>query len=78
MATHPSIFARKPPWTEESGGLQSIGCKESDTTEHAHTHFFFKHASPTWNQKRESGLSPSKKSHKICPVSLVLPLLFSV
>ena len=21
------------PWTEEPGGLQSIGCKESDTTE---------------------------------------------
>ena len=26
------ILARKTPWTEESGGLQSRGCKESDTT----------------------------------------------
>ena len=25
MATHSSIFAWKSPWTEESGGLQSIG-----------------------------------------------------
>ena len=25
MATHPSILAWKIPWTEEPGGLQSIG-----------------------------------------------------
>ena len=31
MATHSSILARRIPWTEESGGLQST--KESDTTE---------------------------------------------
>jgi len=30
MATHSSILAY---WTEEPGGLQSMGCKESDTTE---------------------------------------------
>ena len=29
MATHSSI-----PWTEEPDELQSMGCKESDTTEH--------------------------------------------
>ena len=33
MATHFSILAWRIPWTEESGGLQSIGHKESDTTE---------------------------------------------
>ena len=33
MATHPSILAWRIPWTEEPGGLQSMGCKESDTTE---------------------------------------------
>ena len=27
MATHPSIFAWKIPWTEEPGGLQSMGSK---------------------------------------------------
>ena len=25
MATHSSILARKIPWTEEPGGLQSVG-----------------------------------------------------
>ena len=39
MATHSSMLAWKIPWTEESGGLQSMGCKESDTTEQlTHTH----------------------------------------
>ena len=33
MATHSSILAWRIPWTEEPGGLQSMGCKESDTTE---------------------------------------------
>ena len=33
MATHCSILARRISWTEELGGLQSWGCKESDTTE---------------------------------------------
>ena len=28
---HCSIFAWRVPWTEEPGGLQSSGCKESDT-----------------------------------------------
>ena len=34
MGTHSSILAWKIPWTEEPGGLQSMGHKESDTTEH--------------------------------------------
>ena len=33
--THSSIIAWEIPWTEESGGLRSRGCKELDTTEHA-------------------------------------------
>ena len=33
MATHSSITAWRIPWTEEAGGLQSMGCKEWDTTE---------------------------------------------
>ena len=31
MATHSSILAWRIPWTEEPGGLQSMGWKESDT-----------------------------------------------
>ena len=32
MATHSSILAWRVPWTEEPGGLQSVGSKELDTT----------------------------------------------
>ena len=32
MATTSSILACEIPWTEEPGGLQSLGCKESDMT----------------------------------------------
>ena len=32
MATHCSTLAWKIPWTEEPGGLQSMGSQESDTT----------------------------------------------
>ena len=33
MTTHSSILAWKIPWTEEPGGLQSMGLHESDMTE---------------------------------------------
>ena len=33
MATHSSILAWEIPWTEEPGRLQSMGLKESDTTQ---------------------------------------------
>ena len=39
MATHFSILAWRIPWTEELGRLQSMGRKESDTTERLHFHF---------------------------------------
>ena len=32
MATHSSILAWEIPWTEDPGGLQSIGSQESDRT----------------------------------------------
>ena len=43
MATHSSIVAWRIPWTEEPGGLQSMGPQKSDTAErldvtHIHTH----------------------------------------
>ena len=31
MATHSSIFAWEIPWTEEPGGLQSMGLQNSQT-----------------------------------------------
>ena len=39
MATHSSTLAWKIPWTEEPGGLQSMGSLESDTTVRLHFHF---------------------------------------
>ena len=39
MASHSSTFAWKIPWTEEPGGLQSMGSLELDTTERLHFHF---------------------------------------
>ena len=32
MATHSSIFVWESAWTEEPGGLQSMGLQESDKT----------------------------------------------
>ena len=32
LATHFSIIAWEIPWTEESGGLQSVGSQELDMT----------------------------------------------
>ena len=38
MAPHPNILAWRIPWTEEPGGLQSVGTqsevRQSDTTEY--------------------------------------------
>ena len=38
MATHSSILTWEIPWTEEAGGLQSMGSQESDTTERLNPH----------------------------------------
>ena len=35
MTAHSSILAWEIPWTEEPGGLWSMGSQESDVTEHA-------------------------------------------
>ena len=39
MAPHSSTLAWKIPWTEEPGGLQSMGLLESNMTERLHFHF---------------------------------------
>ena len=41
MAIHSSILAWRIPWMEGLGGLQSMGCKESDTTEQLFTSGIF-------------------------------------
>ena len=39
MAPHSSTLAWKIPWTEEPGGLQSMGSRRVGTTERLHFHF---------------------------------------
>ena len=46
MATNSTTLTWKGQWTEELGGLQSIGHKEQDTTEATH---FSMHAHVTQN-----------------------------
>ena len=38
MATHSSVLAWRIPWTEDPGGLQSVGSQESDTPEQLNHH----------------------------------------
>ena len=40
MAAHSNTLAWKIPWTEDCVGYSPWGCKESDTTERLHFHFF--------------------------------------
>ena len=38
MAAHSGILAQRTPWTEEPGGLQSMGFRELDMTGQLRTH----------------------------------------
>ena len=38
MATQPNILAWRIPWRGKPGGLESMGSKELDITEHVHVH----------------------------------------
>ena len=40
MAIHSSILAWRISWTEEPGGLQSMGSQRVDATEQLTLHFF--------------------------------------
>ena len=44
MATHSSILVRKIPWTEELGGLQSLGVTKNQTQLSDFTFIFHFHA----------------------------------
>ena len=49
MAPHSSTLAWKIPWTEEPGGLQSMGSLESDMTDRLHFSLFtFMHWRRKW------------------------------
>ena len=60
MATYPSICARKVPWTEEPGRLQSVG---SQRVKHdwarAHTHFCLQQQIIVFVTLKHSNLQPT-------------------
>ena len=55
MATHSSILAWEIPWTEEPGGLQSLGSQGSDTTEwlNHHGHYVYSYHLDNEGQRRD-------------------------
>ena len=67
VATHSSILA----WRIPPGGLHSPwGCKESDTTEHAHTYTFSENVYQYWSQEEKTfhciiSIDTEKASDKI-------------
>ena len=63
MATHSSILAWKILWTEEPGGLLSIGLQESDTIEQLN-HQYDKHWQICQKSKALWGLQEYFKSAK--------------
>ena len=69
MATHSSMLACKIPQTEMPGGLQSMGSKESDTTERLsmHTSLLMKGKNISRNEKVwcHPYKEPSQQTNKI-------------
>ena len=61
MATHSSIPTWKIPWTEETGGLQSIGLQRSDMSEQTGTPLS---VSPITNKPPVNTLSLSRFPRK--------------
>ena len=58
IAPHSNTFAWKIPWTEEPGGLQSMGLLESDTTERLHFHFLLSCRSRSTSHEGEGNGNP--------------------
>ena len=58
LATHSSILAWRIPWSEEPGGLQPMGHKESDTRQWlTHTH------TPTYSKGTPVGILRLSQEH---------------
>ena len=54
MAAHSSILTWRIPWTEEPGGLQSVGSQRVDMTEQlTHTHFCYSESIPLYVHNKQ-------------------------
>ena len=74
IATHSSILAWKIPWAEEPGWLQSMGCKESDTTERVnHHHLHIGMVSPHVIISKQANKMHSSNCHGIHVYSAMGP-----
>ena len=58
MATHSSVFVWEIPWTEEPGGLQSVGVRKSRTRLSDET--------PTKNKRPHAKNSNTREQRKTC------------
>ena len=78
MAIHSSILAWRIPWTEELGGLQSMGRKELGMTERLHFHFHF-HFTP-WKESYDQPRQHIQKQRHYfsTKVHLVKAMVFPV
>ena len=59
MATHSSILAWRIPWTEESGGLQSMESQGVESGHDQHFYLFFRVLEPTPQGHQGMTVSPS-------------------
>ena len=81
MATHSSILAWKIPWTEEPGGLQSIGSQESiglqvlDMTKHTHIKSIKNTHQKTHYKKKKKTLQTARAMYGKQHISFYLILL---
>ena len=74
MAIHSSILAWRIPWTEEPGGLQSMGLQESDTAQRLIQHHTVLHSVCTSLQP----FSSHPFQHLLCVDFLMMAVLTCV
>ena len=73
MATHSSILAWRIPWTEEPGGLQSMGLQELNKTEWLSLSLYFscQQIQPTMYRNLDLQLTESTDQKPINPEGLL-------
>ena len=79
MAAHSSILAWRIPWTEKSGGLQSVGSQrvrhDWATNTHTHTHTHTQNCQRSCNIRQLTVYKCSSSRDKCWPCSLYFQLL---